>query len=92
MKDTECSNAAAINDPIGLHARPAVKMTKLAKTFTAKVEIRADGSDNWINAKSINALMKLRAENGQKLHVRAMGDDAQAAVHSLTEFITDGFK
>ena len=32
--------AVAIKDPTGLHARPAVKLTKLAKTFASGIEIR----------------------------------------------------
>ena len=33
---------AVIRDPTGLHARPAVKLTKLAKSFAAAIEIRAE--------------------------------------------------
>ena len=34
---------AVIRDKTGLHARPAVKLTKLAKSFAAAIEIRAAG-------------------------------------------------
>ena len=34
--------SAVIRDPTGLHARPAVKLTKLAKSFGSAVEIRAE--------------------------------------------------
>ena len=49
--------AAVIVDPTGLHARPAVKLTKLAKTFAAAVEVRPDDAGAaWVDAKSLIAL------------------------------------
>ena len=53
--------AAVIQDPTGLHARPAVKLTKSAKRHGAEVEVRAGEAGNWVNAKSPNAVMKLKA-------------------------------
>jgi len=50
--DAWIEGAAVIRDPTGLHARPAVKLTKLAKTFEARVEIRGEGGGAWVNAKS----------------------------------------
>jgi phosphocarrier protein len=82
---------AVILDPTGLHARPAVKLTKLAKTFGAAVEIRADDSESWTNAKSPNAVMKLKAAHGLPLHVRASGEDAKAAVDALVALINRDF-
>ena len=38
---------------VGMHARPAVKLTKLAKRFAAHVVIRVEGAADWINAKSV---------------------------------------
>lgn len=82
---------AVIQDPTGLHARPAVKLTKLAKTFEAAVEIRADGGAQWINAKSPNAVMKMKAAHGAPLHIRAAGGDAQAAVAALVALVNRDF-
>ncbi len=82
---------AVIQDLTGLHARPAVKLTKLAKTFASDVEIRADGVDGWTNAKSPNAVMKLKAAHGAPLHIRASGEDAQAAVDALVALVDRDF-
>lgn len=82
---------AVIQDPTGLHARPAVKLTKLAKTFGAIVEIRADDGTAWINAKSPNAVMKLKAGPGLPLHIRADGQDARAAVDALVSLVNRDF-
>ncbi len=82
---------AVVQDPTGLHARPAVKLTKLAKTFTAAVEISAGDSGKWVNAKSPNAVMKLKAPHGETLHVRAEGDDAENAVWALVALVERDF-
>jgi len=83
--------SAVILDPTGLHARPAVKLTKLAKTFQSAIEIRADDGTAWTNAKSPNAVMKLRAGHGLPLHIRAAGDDARAAVDALVALVDQNF-
>ena len=82
---------AVIRDPTGLHARPAVKLTKLAKSFGSAIEIRAESAEGWTNAKSPNAVMKLRAGHGVPLHIRAAGDDARAAVDALVALVVRDF-
>ncbi len=82
---------AVIQDPTGLHARPAVKLTKLAKTFESAIEIRAHAGSGWTNAKSPNAVMKLKAAHGVPLHIRAAGEDARAAVDALVALVTRDF-
>ncbi len=80
-----------IRDPTGLHARPAVKLTKLAKSFGSAVEIRAETGEIWTNAKSPNAVMKLKAGHGVPLHIRAAGEDARAAVDALVALVDRDF-
>ena len=84
--------SSVIQDPTGLHARPAVKLTKLAKTFASAVEIRANVTGEWTNAKSPNAVMKLKAAHGLPLHIRASGEDAQAAVDALIALVDRDFQ
>lgn len=83
---------AFIEDPTGLHARPAVKVSKLAKKFDCDVELSASDGENWINAKSTNAVMKLKASSGTKLLVRAAGADASAAVAGIVGLIRRDFQ
>ena len=83
---------AVIRDATGLHARPAVKLTKLAKTFTARVELQSQGSGEWISAKSPNAVMKLKAGFETALLVRASGAEAAAAVSALCALIERNFR
>ncbi len=86
------SGSAVISDPIGLHARPAVKLTKLAKTFVADIEIAAELQEKWVNAKSPSAVMKLKAANGESLLIRASGANADAAVDALAGLIERNFE
>lgn len=88
--DTIATAEAVVRDPTGLHARPAVKLTKLAKGFVAAVEVSADGG-TWINAKSPNAVMKLKVAHGAPLLIRASGGDAAAAVAALAALVDRNF-
>jgi phosphocarrier protein HPr len=81
---------AVVRDPTGLHARPAVKLTKLAKRFEAAVRVRA-GEGAWVNAKSPNGVMKLRARSGERLAFAADGPDAAEAVAALVALVERDF-
>ena len=75
----------------GLHARPAVKLTKLAKTFTAKIEVAPGADGPWVDAKSIVKVMAVKAAQGTTLHFRAKGPDARAALAALRDLVTLNF-
>lgn len=81
---------AVVRARTGLHARPAVRLTKLAKRFEAAVRVRV-GDGAWVNAKSPNAVMKLMARNGERLVFEAEGSDAQGAVNALVALVERDF-
>ena len=80
-----------ITHEVGLHARPSVKFTKLAKSFAAEVEIALAANGPWFDAKSIVKVMATRAPQGTMLHIRAKGDGADDAVSALTELVRRDF-
>ncbi len=80
---------ATIVNSLGMHARPAAKVVRLAATFTAHLEMERDGQ--VVNAKSIMGVMTLAAEHGAVVRVRAEGEDAEAAVTALVALIAQGF-
>ena len=82
---------AVVRDPTGLHARPAVKLTKLAKQFEAVVRVQVGGAGEWINAKSPNRVMKLKARYGETLLFEAEGEDADAAAQALVALVERNF-
>lgn len=69
----------------GLHARPATRFVKLAKSFESEVEIVRDGKA--VSAKSSVKLMLLGVKEGQEVTVRAEGADAIEAVEALIGFL-----
>jgi phosphocarrier protein HPr len=80
-----------IKHEIGLHARPSVKFTKLAKTFPAKVEVALAADGPWFDAKSIVKVMAAKAPKGTVLHLRARGEAAGAAVAALVALVERDF-
>ncbi|MER8465623.1 HPr family phosphocarrier protein [Mesorhizobium sp. M1396] len=80
-----------ITHEVGLHARPSVKFTKLAKTFAAEVEIALAANGPWFDAKSIVKVMAAKAPKGTLLHIRAIGDGANDAVDALVELVRRDF-
>ncbi len=49
---------------IGLHARPSVIFTRLAKSFPCTIEIEVNGSSVWLNGKSIVKVMGAKIRKG----------------------------
>ena len=75
----------------GLHARPAVKLTKLAKKFASKISMSASDKGPWIDAKSIVKMMAAKAPKDTVLYFRAEGDDAAAALAALITLVERNF-
>ena len=80
-----------ITHAVGLHARPSVKFTKLAKTFAAEVEVAVAANGPWFDAKSIVKVMAAKAPKGTMLHIRAKGDGATQAVTALVDLVQRDF-
>lgn len=80
---------ATIVNPLGLHARPAAGIVKIASRFQAEVEIVKDGMA--VNGKSIMGVMMLAAECGSSIVLRASGPDETAAVDALAALVAEGF-
>lgn len=76
---------------VGMHARPAVKLTKLAKRFTSQIAVRVAGTGNWIDAKSVAKVVAMRAARDSIVEFEASGADAQAAVAALVALIAQDF-
>jgi phosphocarrier protein len=78
-----------IVNPLGLHARPAAQIVRIASGFAADVWVAKDGE--VVNGKSIMGVMMLAAECGCTLLIRADGNDEAAAVEALAALVADGF-
>ena len=91
MDDTALTVSVPLTNSIGLHARPSVKLTKLAKTFKAHIEVALTASGPWVDAKSIVKVMAVKAAKGAVLHFRAEGHDARPALAALRELVALDF-
>jgi len=80
-----------ITHPTGLHARPAVKLTKLAKTFPADIRLRGGPDGPWVNAKSIVKVMGLKIRSGAELELEASGEAADDALSALVGLVERNF-
>ena len=77
---------------VGMHARPAVKLTKLAKQFRSRIAVRVEGASAWIDAKSAARVMAMRAPCASTIEFLATGADARAAVSALTALVANDFR
>ena len=93
MTTSEQAEGSILMDhAVGLHARPSVKLTQLAKTFQAKIELGLSEEGPWIDAKSIVKVMATKAPKDTVLHFRAEGADASTAVEALIELVKRDFE
>ena len=68
----------------GIHGRPAARILKTAKGFSSQIVLVK--GDREVNAKSILKITGF-ARKGEKITVRAEGEDAEQAVDTLAEVI-----
>ena len=76
MSDSTAS--VLLTHDVGLHARPSVKLTKLAKSFSCAIELAVTEEGPWIDAKSIVKVMAAKAPKDTVLHFRADGPDSDS--------------
>lgn len=74
---------------LGLHARAASQLVKIANEFSAEVTLVKD--DVEVNGKSIMGILLLAAPQGTDLEVRVEGADEEAAMAAVAQLIEDGF-
>ena len=91
MSESRVSGSVLLTHAVGLHARPSVKLTKLAKTFRSSIELGTGPDGPWIDAKSIVKVMAAKVPQGSHLHIRAAGADADDAVAALIELVERDF-
>lgn len=78
-------------NPLGLHARPAAQLVRLARRFQARPMIEnTTRPAGPVEAGGISAVLGLGARQGHVLRLRARGPDAHMAVESLAAFIELG--
>ncbi len=87
----EAKAHALLTNEVGLHARPSVKLTQLAKRFASTIEVAIAVDGPWTDAKSPVKIMRVKAAKGETLFMRANGTDAEAAIASLVDLVNRKF-
>jgi phosphocarrier protein len=78
-----------VGNSLGLHARPAGKISQEAQRYAASITVHSGGME--ADAKSILDLLTLAAPQGTELRLRAQGADAAEAVSALSRMFEDMF-
>ncbi len=92
MPPLPSTGSVLLTNEVGLHARPSVKLTQLAKRFDANIEFSLDASGPWVDAKSPVKVMRFKAAKGETLHFRATGSDARQALAAILALVAGGFE
>ena len=78
-----------ISNKLGLHARAAAKLTKLAAGYPC--EVWMSKGDRRINAKSIMGVMMLAAAKGSTITIDTQGEQEDEALQAIQELVADRF-
>lgn len=76
---------------LGLHARAAAQLVRLAARFKSSIVIRREDSGGFANAKSILSVLALAAPYGAVLEIEVDGDDENEALDAITSMFGSGF-
>ena len=74
---------------LGLHARAAAQLVRLANGYASEIHVVKDGM--VVNGKSIMGVLMLAAPKDTKVLIRAIGLDAEEAVAAIGELIARKF-
>lgn len=80
-----------IVNPLGLHARAAAQLVRLAGGFKSRILLKRTDSAMTADAKSILNILTLAASRGVELDVEIEGDDEQAAMDAVEDIFVSGF-
>jgi phosphoenolpyruvate-protein phosphotransferase/dihydroxyacetone kinase phosphotransfer subunit len=81
----------ALPNPLGLHARPAAQLIRIARRFEARITVEnLTKSSGPADAASLNGLLALGGRQGHVIRLRATGPGARQALDELRRFIESG--
>ena len=78
-----------IRNRLGLHARAAAQLVRLANQFSSEIRVVKDGVE--VNGKSIMGVLMLAAPKDTRVLVRASGTDAEEALAAIGALIDRKF-
>ncbi len=81
--------SVTVINKLGLHARAAAKLVKLASAFQSQILLKMGETE--VDAKSIMGIMMLAATQGTTLGLVVEGDDAEQATQAVVALFEDYF-
>jgi phosphocarrier protein len=78
-----------ICNALGLHARAAAQLVKVANRHKSDVLVECEGQS--VNGKSIMGVLMLAAAQGMTVKLRCSGDDASECLAELADLIARKF-
>ena len=76
-----------IKDELGVHARPAGLLVKLAKMYASKVTIEKNGKT--CDMRKLMAVMGLGIKQGETITVTVEGEDETVAAEEIAAFLNE---
>jgi phosphotransferase system HPr (HPr) family protein len=80
-----------VTNTLGLHARAAAQLVRLANTFCSNITVRRTDNGVAANAKSILSVLNLAAALGVDLQFIADGEDEAEALAAITALFAGNF-
>lgn len=81
-----------VQNPVGLHARPAALFVQTAAQFQARIQVRNRTRETpFVDAKSILGIMSLGVAQGHQIEITAEGEDAEEALEALRALVASNF-
>lgn len=81
-----------VENPHGLHARPAARFVQIASRFDADVRVaNVSGGRGPVTARSLNAVATLGVARGDEIEVFATGPEADRALEAVRGLADRGF-
>ncbi|PVZ85800.1 bifunctional PTS fructose transporter subunit IIA/HPr protein [Serratia sp. S1B] len=90
-ENTLLSAEYVVRNEHGLHARPGTVLVNVIKQFNSEITVtNLDGSGKPANGRSLMKVVALGVKKGHRLRFTASGDDAEAALKTIGEAISEG--
>lgn len=80
-----------IKSELGLHARAAAKLVKLASGFESDIKLSRLNGQIQVDAKSILGILLLAASKGTEMELVIDGSDEVEATEALVELVENRF-
>ena len=86
-EDIMTSKEIRIGLSSGLEARPAAMLVQVASQYESSIHVESE--EKRVNAKSIMGMMTLGLDAGEEITLSANGDDENAAMESIEQYLSN---